>query len=104
MLISEFFYVAGGICCVLYFTYERDEQAVAKYIADIMRELNQDVEGKPVQRSLEDQLENCETISRVRARGVGTDAVDVDGVVASRGRGRERDAEEGGEECVGQGG
>ena len=63
MLISEFFYVAGGICCVLYFTYERDEQAVAKYIADIMRELNQDVEGKPVQRSLEDQLENCETIS-----------------------------------------
>lgn len=63
MLISEFFYVAGGICCVLYFTYERDEQAVAKYIADIMRELNQDVEGKPVQRSLEDQLEKCETIS-----------------------------------------
>ena len=65
IVISEYFYVAGGICCVLYFSYERDEIEVMEYIQGVLKELNQNVEKTAgVNASpLNDQLTEYETIS-----------------------------------------
>lgn len=65
MVISEFFYVAGGICCVLYFTYERDEEVVMEFIQGVMKELNRDAEKTAGmdRTSLDGQLTEYEAIS-----------------------------------------
>lgn len=65
MLISEYFYVAGGICCILYFSYERDEVEVMEYIQGVLKELNQNTEITAVVStpSLNDQITEYETIS-----------------------------------------
>ena len=66
---TEYFYIAGIICFVLFYTYVDDEQAVLEYIASIQKQLQHtDVEVahiEPVssETPLFDMLPNCESIS-----------------------------------------
>ena len=67
---TEYFYIAGIICFVLFYTYADDEQAVLEYIASIQKQLQHtDVEVahiEPVssETPLFDMLPNCESISQ----------------------------------------
>ena len=66
---TEYFYIAGIICFVLFYTYADDEQAVLEYIASIQKQLQHtDVEVahiEPVssETPLFDMLPNCESIT-----------------------------------------
>ena len=69
IMTTEYFYIAGIICFVLFYTYADDEQAVLEYIASIQKQLQHtDVEVahiEPVssETPLFDMLPNCESIS-----------------------------------------